>query len=314
MNDTLCLKFDVLRVYLPDDLNKTTSLNFDDNSDFKKYCPENDSGKNECNNNFDKITAGFLWLLEHCYSISQNRRYNENNTNAFFLYMISWFSYKLKQNSEHSSTKIKDFYTNQVNNSGKYNKFISDSSRYTDFKEFIDKRKDFLNINIKDMSKFYDAFKLLCNMYGNVAKNQIDDILLNNSNDFVKKYTELKDDNTIEDTVRSKIVSTLLTDYNNLKTKCKNCPSLREIKTTQDHVQISKDNSGEFSEQASAQTSRVISSSPIGNKFFTVLSIFSAIAFFLGISHKYSLFGFRKRAQKQYLREKIKNIKKRMNN
>ncbi|SCL83748.1 Plasmodium variant antigen protein Cir/Yir/Bir, putative, partial [Plasmodium berghei] len=55
------------------------------------------------------------------------------------------------------------------------------------------------------------------------------------------------------------------------------------------------------------------SNSSIGNKLLTVLSIFGVTTFFLGISYKYLLFGRRKRAQKQYLREKIKNIKKRMN-
>ncbi|CXI37613.1 BIR protein [Plasmodium berghei] len=305
MNDDLCQKFDLLRMHLPAELGGTANFEFKQITNFDKYCPNGD-----CNTNLEKITIGFLWLLEHCYFISKGRSYNEDNTNAFFLHMISWFSYKLKQNSEHSSTKINDFYTNHVNDNDKYKKFRDDSSKFTDLKEFIDERNDFLNINIEDMSKFYDAFKLLCSMHGNIAKNQTGNKLSNNANDFVKKYTELNNIYNIEGTLHSQILSALSTDYDNIKKKCSNIQSLPDIKTTQNSVKSPEQN-GQSSEPISAQASEVTSSnSSIGNKLFTVLSIFGAIAFLLGISYKYSLFGFRKRAQKQYLREKIKNIKK----
>ncbi|SCL82229.1 Plasmodium variant antigen protein Cir/Yir/Bir, putative [Plasmodium berghei] len=309
MNDSICLKFDVLREHLPDDLDKTGKIEFKKITNFNKYCPNGD-----CNSELDKITIGFLWLLEECYSAFKYKSHNKNNTNAFFLYMISWFSYKLKQNSEHSSTIINDFYNQHVKNSGKYNRFITDAYTIGDLKDFMDERNDFLNINIEDMSKFYDAFKILCNMYGNVAKNRTSDILLNNANDFVKTYIELNNKYNNNGAPHSKILSVLLTDYNNLKNGHTDFPSITAIEQKQHHAQSSGDNYGQSSEIISAQTSEVTSSnSLIGNKLFTVLSVFGAIAFFLGISYKYSLSGFRKRAQKQYLREKIKNIKKRMN-
>ncbi|CXI28619.1 BIR protein [Plasmodium berghei] len=308
MNDDLCQKFDLLRMHLPDELTENAKLNFNDDLDFKKYCPENSSGKNECNNNFDKIKAGFLWLLGICYSTLKNKNYKENNTNAFFLHMISWFSYKLNQITGHDSTTINDFYTKHVINSGKYKKFISDSSKFTELKEFIDKRNDFMNINIEYMSKFYDAFKLLCNMYGNVATNTNGATLSNNATNFVNTYTELNNYNG-EGTAYRQILSSLSTDYDNIKKKCSNIPSLPDIKTTQNATKspekVSATISVTNSVQTSSQTSRVTSSSPIGNKLFTILSVFGAIAFLLGISYKYSLFGFRKRSQKQYLREKI---------
>ncbi|EAA17687.1 putative yir3 protein [Plasmodium yoelii yoelii] len=161
----------------------------------------------------------------------------------------------------------------------------------------MDERNDLLNINIEDLSKFYDAFNLLCIMYGRVAQNKKDDKLLNDAKDFVKKYQELNrySNNTDVSSYRQ-ILSSLSTNYDDLKIKCKNDQTLPEIPAS-----------------IYALTSEDTSSSSIGNKLFTVLSIFGAIAFFLGISYKYSLFGFRKRAQKQYLREKIKNIKKKMN-
>ncbi|ETB59346.1 hypothetical protein YYC_02864 [Plasmodium yoelii 17X] len=291
MNDDLCGKFGSLRQYLPDDLDQTSSLDFYDNKNFTNYCP----GKN-CNNKLDKITIGFLWLLEQYVTIYRNKDYGDN-TNPFFLYMISWLSYKLKQTSENDSTTINDFYNKHIIDSGKYKQFVSDAYTYTDLEEILKKKNDLLKINIKDLSEFYDVFKLLCSMYGNNAMNTDGDTLLNDANEFVEKYKKLnKYPNNNEGNSYRQILYALSTNYNNLDKKGKNFPSLPEI-------------TADFS----ALTSEDTSSSSIGNKLFTVLSIFGAIAFFLGISYKYSLFGFRKRAQKQYLREKIKNIKKKLN-
>ncbi|ETB56394.1 hypothetical protein YYC_05823 [Plasmodium yoelii 17X] len=277
--------------YLPDNSDKPTILDFYGNKNFKNYCPNAN-----CNTELEKITIGFLWLLEQYVTIYRDKGYGDN-TNPFFLYMISWFSYKLKQNSENDSTTINDFYNKHVINSGKYNNFTSAAYTYTDLEEILKKKNDLLNINIKNLSKFYDAFKLLCSMYGDIVTSKNSETLSDNANKFVKKYQELKrDSNHTDASSYNQILSILSTDYDKLKTKC-NSITLPDITTN-------------ISALTSEDTS---SSSSIGNKLFTVLSIFGAIAFFLGISYKYSLFGFRKRAKKQYLREKIKNIKKKMN-
>ncbi|ETB56090.1 hypothetical protein YYC_05872 [Plasmodium yoelii 17X] len=296
MDDTLCGKFGFLRTYLPDDLSATGTHELKGHKHFKDYCYITKSGENECDNDLGKITAGFLWLLGECYSALRNRTHGENSVNTFFLHIISWFSYQLYNIKGKEFTTINEFYTKNVKDSGKYEKFIREAYTIADLGDFLDKRNDFLNINIEELSKFYDASKLLCNMYGNIETNTHDK-LPDNAKDFVKKYTKLKDGCNIEDASRNKILSILSTDYNNLKEKCKKFQSLPEI-------------TANISALTSEYTS---SSSSIGNKLFTVVSIFGAIAFFLGISYKYSLFGFRKRFQKQYLREKIKNIKKKMN-
>ncbi|ETB59318.1 hypothetical protein YYC_02836 [Plasmodium yoelii 17X] len=249
-----------------------TKLDFYENSNFKKYCPE----KN-CDSELEKITIGFLWLLERYFTIYRNKGYGDD-TNSFFLYMISWFSYKLKKNSESDSTTINDFYNENVINGDKYSQFKKDSSKFTGLDEVLNKKSDFLNINIKDLSEFYDAFKLICSMYGNVETNTNDDTLPNNGTLFFNKYTKLNDECKIKSTARSKIFSALSTDYNTFKNyctrrgaNCKDFSSLPEIT--------------EFSalESTSGDTS---SSASIGNKFFTVLSIFGAIGLFLGISYK----------------------------
>ncbi|ETB63516.1 hypothetical protein YYC_00040 [Plasmodium yoelii 17X] len=265
MNDTLCGRIDFMREYLPDDLDATTKLDFYQIENIKKYCPNEN-----CNTELDNFTAGFLWLLAECYSEFTKKSYNENTINAFFLHIISWFSNKLKQKSVYNTISLNDFYDNHVKNNEKYTSFTNPAYRISELKKFMDDRNDFLNINIEDLSKFYDVFKLLCKIHGNVAQNQKDDTLSNNAIEFVKKYQELnKVYAIIEEKPYNKIFSTLSTDYNNLKDKCTNCSSLPEIETS-----------------IYALTSGYTSSSSIGNRLFTVLSIFGAIAFFLGISYK----------------------------
>ncbi|WBY57705.1 PIR protein [Plasmodium yoelii yoelii] len=280
-------------MYLPDELSETAKYKLEDISNFNKYCP-----KEDCNSELEKITIGFLWLLGQYVNKYPNKGNDINSAKPFFLYIILWLSYKLNQNSDSKPTKIYDFYTENVIGNHKYKLFIEDSSRYTKLNEFIDKQKDFMNINFKELPKLYDAFKLLCSMHDNVAMSKDSNILLNSANEFVSKYQELSEDsNNTDGSSYKQILSALLTDYNNLKNKHSSITPLPDITA-----------------DVSAYISRVTSSSSsTGNKLFTVLSIFGAIAFFLGISYKYSLFGFRKRFQKQHLREKIKKIKKKMN-
>ncbi|CDS44688.1 hypothetical protein YYC_02809 [Plasmodium yoelii 17X] len=292
MDDNLCGKIVFLRKYLPDELDNIKPLDFYGYQGFKNYCPSS-----SCNSELEKITIGFLWLLEQYFTISLDKSYNENNTKPFFLYIILWLSYKLNKNTEHNTTKINDFYTQHVIDSNKYSNFKDSAYKFSGLEEFINKQKELFNININDLSNFYDASKLICSMYGNLATNTNEDALLNNANEFVNKYQELNGySNNTGGSSYQQILSALSTDYDNLKNKSTNVTSLPEITA-----------------KVSALISGDTSSSSIGNKLFTVLSIFGAIAFFLGISYKYSLFGFRKRAQKQYLREKIKKIKKKMN-
>ncbi|CDS44878.1 PIR protein [Plasmodium yoelii] len=293
MDDDLCGKIDFLRKHFPDESSEKAEIEFKKISNFDKYCPDGN-----CNTELDKIAIGFLWLLEKYftkYPIKGNTGYN---TEPFFIYIILWLSNKLNQSKNNNTTNINDFYTQHVIGSNKHSNFKDVAYKFSGLEEFINKQKELLNINIKDLSKFYDASKLICRMYGNFATNLNKDELLNNANEFVIKYQELNGgSNNTSDSSCEQILSALSTDYGILRNKRNDITFLPEITAN-----ISALRSG-----------YTLSSSSIGSKLFTVLSIFGAIAFFLGISYKYSLFGFRKRAQKQYLREKIKNIKKKMN-
>ncbi|SCL82204.1 Plasmodium variant antigen protein Cir/Yir/Bir, putative [Plasmodium berghei] len=131
----------------------------------------------------------------------------------------------------------------------------------------------------------------------------------NKANKFVEKYEKLyKDYNNTEDSSYIKILSTLSTDYNNLKNKCKNAQdsnfsTLPEIKTKQLSV--------ETSERASVQNFDVTSSiSSIVSKFIPVLSTFGTISIFGGISYKVNNKELKNITFKSYFNYIYVNVKK----
>ncbi|EAA20480.1 putative yir1 protein [Plasmodium yoelii yoelii] len=221
----------------------------------------------------------------------------------------------LRLKTDNNRNNITDFYTKYTENITDYNyckNYYDDCTitlksnlGYNSFKEIIDEKKDLLNINFEDMPKFYYAFKLLCKLYTESDEDNPDCTKhLKDANEFAVKYEELnKDSNITKDSSYSKLLFTLSTDYDRLKNKCEDFPLLQEIKTAQDHMQSSKDDSEQIYVHGFEATS---SNSSITNKLIPVLSILVAIVICLGISYKYSLFEFRKRSQKQHLREKLK--------
>ncbi|SCL86671.1 BIR protein [Plasmodium berghei] len=296
MDAEICKNFLLVRTNFPDQLDSDGEYKFKDDGHFKKYC----SGNN-CSSNLEKVNAGCLYFFDEFFKDSSVFKSVANSNIDIVDYIIIWLSYMLNLKENDYNNSLNHFYTTYINNE-KYKNPIDGVEAYSNYKNIIEKKHDLTKMNIKDISKFYDSFILLCEMY--TAFNDDNKNCTNCSekaNKFVKKYQELDgDSNNTEGTSYSKILSTLSTDYNNLKNKCSNIPTLPEVNTSQ--------NTPKSPGQNSAQTSEVTPlSSSIGNKLIPVLLIFSAIAFFLGIFYKYSLFKSRKRAQKQYLREKLKN-------
>ncbi|EUD69583.1 hypothetical protein YYG_05203 [Plasmodium vinckei petteri] len=189
-------------------------------------------------------------------------------------------------------------------------------------------------MNINEMTKFSYPFSILLFLYSEINKNITNcKTHLGQAKDFDTRFKEFNNDsNNIEGSSYNKLLSTLSNDYNHLKKryydKNKSCdfPSLPKLTpkkrpteisekgSGQNIVEISTGISGKDSEQILGHTSEdTSSSSSIASKLIPVLFIFSAIPVFLGIAYKYSLFGFDKRLHRQYLREKLKKIKKKMN-
>ncbi|ETB56501.1 hypothetical protein YYC_05540 [Plasmodium yoelii 17X] len=292
MDSNICSNFLLVKTNFPDELsNGKYQFN---NEYFKKYCT---SG---CNDPFEKINAGCLYFFDEFFGTSDLfKSVAKSNTNIVD-YIIIWLSYKLSLMENELKETLGFFYSIYIKNGDKYRNTIANISEYNSYMELISKNHDLTNVNMNKniISELYDAFKLLCEMYTEFNENTSNCTKCSGkAGQFVKKYEKLKNESGITtNSSYSKALCTLSTDYDNLKNKCKDFTLLPEITT-----------------KCSAQMSVVTSSSSIANKLFIVLSIFGAIGIFLGISYKYSLFGFRKRFQKQKLREKLKNIKKRIN-
>ncbi|CDU17795.1 PIR protein [Plasmodium yoelii] len=306
MDHHRCIRFGTLRVFYPDELENSTGIDFHGNGKIRDYCPIVDSGNKECRTDLDKIKAGFIWLFNQII-VNKINNLNKDQIEIFIIHIMIWFSYMLNIKNVMEFEDINEFYDKYIKNDDEYNKSITNVSDYNSYKEIIDKKKDLLNINFDDISNFYAAFKLLCSMHTDFSANNPNCTeYIEKSNEFVSKYTSLNDDsNNIDGSSYRQVLCTLSNDYDNFKKKCNdvNCmdiPSLPTIKATQ----VSVNNPEETSLHNSGVTS---SSSSIPNTLILVLSIFGVIAFFLGISYKYSLFGFRKRSQRQHLRAKLKN-------
>ncbi|ETB59352.1 hypothetical protein YYC_02870 [Plasmodium yoelii 17X] len=313
MDHQLCGRFDKLSKYLPDELKKTTSNDINTLGDIRDYCSNGESDGTGCKTDHDKINGGCRWLFEQNVVNRINDLSNEQ-LKVFIIYIMIWLNYMINLKKDGKTNNLNDFYTNYIENNIHYTKCnkgnkdcnitLNDKTGYNNFKKIIEENKYLMNIDINDISNFYVAFKSLCNMYTELdASNPTCKDYLEKAQEFVKKYNELNENsNNIDGSSYRQILSTLSTDYNNFKkycTKngvdCNDIPSLSPIKT--------KENDLKGSEHISEVTS---SSSSIASKLIPVLSIFVAASILLGVSYKYSLFGFRKRSQKQHLREKLK--------
>ncbi|CDS44149.1 uncharacterized protein PY17X_0844301 [Plasmodium yoelii] len=318
MNKEVCEKFQEVRNSIPDEPKDKGIPEFDDSHFLNNYCDSS-----QCQSYFDRISAGCLYLLDQFYNDSCMFPSPKNSNPYIVEYILIWLSYILNLDKSKDHNNINDFYNYQINSCDQYKTQIIDLPGYENYKGLIDARKNLLYMGSSNVSKFYEAFKSLCNLYTQFdeykqnCKNYLED------NEFLKKYENLKNGSDMtKDDSYSQIMSTLLKDYDGLKRECEVALSPPPKETKQNpgltHGQTPADSSEEIllhgSEEISGQNYEqtvqnldvTSSSSSIVSKLIPVLLIFGAIPIFLGISYKYSLFGFRKRVQKQHLREKLK--------
>ncbi|EAA18897.1 putative yir3 protein, partial [Plasmodium yoelii yoelii] len=312
-----CERFKNVREWISDEL-IGGKYQFKDDNFLNNSCNNNNFLNNySCNNNnfkneLDRISAGCLYLLdEFIKDCGVNPSPLKDNINIVDYIMI-WLSYMLNLGKSEEEDNIQGFYIEYIHDCNKYNKKINELTDYDNYKKLLDKKNDVLNMDSKIVPKFYKAFKSLCEMYTEFDENKEDCTNYSEKADkFIKQYEELYNDyNSNKDSSYKQVLCTLSTDYDNLIKKCNDNKPLPEI----DKTKIPENCFEEISEQLYAQGSEVtLSESSLASKLIPVLLILAAIPIFLGIAYKYSLFGFRKRFQKQKLREKLKNVKKRMN-
>ncbi|VTZ78672.1 PIR protein [Plasmodium yoelii] len=234
-----------------------------------------------CSSDEEKIISGFIMLLNMFNDI------NDENIDSEKLveYAILWLSYKLNQKKEDETIISNEFYTDYIEANSCYDKHITSDTSKNINKGVIEKKIKSMNMNIKDISNFYDPFKSLFNMYSEFGpeKNTQCKTCLESAGEFFEKYEKLKNSFDItKGYLYSKLWSSLSIDY-----------------------QI-------FEHKYSAKCSHISPlvacprSSVTKNILITIAIIFVTTSILLGVSYKYSLFGFRKRSQKQHLREMLK--------
>ncbi|EAA18612.1 putative yir3 protein, partial [Plasmodium yoelii yoelii] len=286
--------------WFPDEFENNGDYQIQDAHFFSEYCDNE-----KCETDIDKINAGCLRLFDEFFV---NYHSFPNNNINIVEYITIWLSYMLTLHPHEEINNLSEFYTKFIENGDDYKKAITGVTDYKSYKDLIDK-KNMMNMDIKDISKFYDALILLCKMYTEFDTDSSNCKNCSEKGDkFVKKYNELNENpSNAGSNSYNQLLCTLSTDYDNFKkyydekkVEYNDFPSLPAIDKTKIPANCS--------EQSSKVTS---SSSSIANKLIPVLSILVAIAIFLGISYKYSLFDFRKRLQRLNLR--IKQIKRKIN-
>ncbi|ETB58519.1 hypothetical protein YYC_04108 [Plasmodium yoelii 17X] len=272
LTSTVCEEFDSLRKDFSDEWDDSGNYIFTSGT-LKQHCPDK-----ECKNYINLVKGGCLWLLDRFYGSKTVFYHYSNNNIDIVVYIIMWLGYKLNKMLKTQFSNINEFYDKDMKTIQDCKKNIDGVDGYSSYNDLINKKNVFLNIPNKDMSKFYDAFKSLCKLYTECDNGDSDyNSYLENTQEFVEKYEQLKKDfDVTNDDSYSQLFSILSKDYDNFKNKCYYFPPL------------------------------------LTYSLISIAFIFVAIPIFLGISYKYSLFGFRKRFQKQKLREKIKNIMKKM--
>ncbi|ETB58546.1 hypothetical protein YYC_03875 [Plasmodium yoelii 17X] len=276
MSKELCESINTIDKFFDDDPNNLEEHNY-------SYTLNMFFTDSNCSSGEEKISSGFIALLTLLNSIENN---DHLKGDQLVEYAILWLSYKLNQKKENVTTRLSDFLTEHIKKNRCYENIATDNSTGNKiYMEVIDNKIESMDIDIKDISNFYDAFKSLCNMYSelNANKNQCKKCF-ESAGEFFEKCEKIKNAFDINKG-RSylQLWSSLSNDYIMFK-------QLHNVNMC-------------------ANESSLVAcprSSVIKNTLITIGIIFVAASILLGVSYKYSLFGFRKRSQKQHLREMLK--------
>ncbi|EAA16032.1 putative yir2 protein, partial [Plasmodium yoelii yoelii] len=269
------------------------------------HCPDNNCG----NDDNKKISSAFIAFLNYF----NNTGIDENlDSDKIAEYAILWLGHKLNQKTQNETITLNEFYNNHIEKNSKYEENIFKNNKIK--KDDICKKIKSMNIDIKDIFNFYEVFKLLCKMGNELNKKGFQcNKCLENSGEFYEKYEKLI--NALDINKGSSYFQLWLSlskDYEKFKeqysVKCNGtkfheaCP--RSSVTTN---QVTNSPVKECSVTNSPVKECSVTECPVTKStLITIVIIFVASSILLGVSYKYSLFGFRKRSQKQHLREKLK--------
>ncbi|EAA19331.1 putative yir3 protein [Plasmodium yoelii yoelii] len=215
-----------------------------------------------CSNDDPKLISEFIVLLSLFNGIDIGANLDSDK---LVEYAILWLSYKLNQKTQNGTTKLDDFYTNNVAKNRCYDENIGTANNSKIKKDVIEKQIRSMDIDIKDISNFYDAFKSLCNMYSEIgAENYQCNKCLENAGELFEKYEKLK--NALDINKGSsyyKLLSSLSNDYKKFENK--------------------------YNKHACSSISPLVAyprSSVTKNIIITIAIIFVAASILLGVSYK----------------------------
>ncbi|EAA18493.1 hypothetical protein YYC_05349 [Plasmodium yoelii 17X] len=261
MDKDVCKRFKDVREWLPDQLASNGKYQINNKQHLNEYCT---SG---CDSSLDQISAGCLYLLNEFFRDSSAFETAAKGNIYIVQYILIWLSYMLNLIKTQENVSKEDFYNTYIRNGNKYTTNINYIDDYNDYKDLIDTNDYFLSMDMSIISKLYDAFNILCDIYNELDTNDSNcEKYSQKANQFVETYKKIIiDHNITDDNSYLNVVFTLLTYYNNLKKKCEDFPSIPDIENI---------------------ISEATSSSSIASKLIPILSILVAIAIFLGISYK----------------------------
>ncbi|ETB60761.1 hypothetical protein YYC_02370 [Plasmodium yoelii 17X] len=238
--------------------------------DFKNHCTNGN-----CDTDTDKINARCLHIFETFFKDKSEFEKVAKGNIYIVQYILIWLSYVLSLIKSEENGSIDSFYKKYIEKGGKYTtNNIDYIVGYKCYKDLIDRNKYILSMDKSIISKLYDAFSTLCDIYIEFDPNDSNcEKFSEKANKFVETYKKIIIDHNIGENIRYfHVFINLLTDYDNLKKNCKQFPSTPDIKKIiSEHV----------CEVAS-------SSSSIASKLIPILSILVAIPIFLGIAYKVS--------------------------
>ncbi|ETB63205.1 hypothetical protein YYC_00253 [Plasmodium yoelii 17X] len=218
----VCKRFKKVLDAFPDTLDSSGKYQFNDEDFLNKNCNNIDFSDSYCNidfkSDFDKISAGCLYLLNEFFRDSSTfERVAKSNINIVD-YILIWLSHMLNLTNSGEKNNITCFYIAYIFNCDKYTKEINELTDYKSYKDLLDKKNDVLNMNSKIVSKFYNAFKLLCEMYTEFDENTSNCTNCSGKADnFVKIHKELNDPNNSEYSTYCQALSILSNDKYNTK-------------------------------------------------------------------------------------------------
>ncbi|SCL95197.1 Plasmodium variant antigen protein Cir/Yir/Bir, putative, partial [Plasmodium chabaudi adami] len=289
----LCTLFKGIDEKISVNLNNS-EFNSDQFSSLNNFCPFLDDGKQQkCNNYEEIVISAFITFL--ALFKSNDAEVDAVEDDKLAEYAILWLCYKLNQNAKNKFLNINEIYNNYIKSIEKYINGLDGVETFNSCMDIINKKQYLMSMDIKIASNIYKAFEKLCKLYTECnEKNNDYPSCSKDASEFVENFEKLNGNSDITgNNSYSQILYTLSTDYNNFKNvwakKCIQCTDLPTLPKIKMPPGLS-----------------------IASKLITALSIF-AIPVFLGIAYKYSLFGFDKRLKRIHSREKLKKIKKKMN-